>query len=315
MFGLALMGAVILARASYFVEARLRGSGSAHTIRVRRLLSMARRTTERMNTPHRYSLARSLSTLLFLLAPTFARAADEAPDVAGAQQAVARGDDRAALALVSGELLGDVRAVPLLNELAIAAAGKGRLEEAVVRLEAALATAPGYQQVYENLHAVRRALALQAYRRSLDLPVSNAPPPPLASIPADARLLPPLPVGDAVVAPFDPGAPERFVAAWAAAWAAQDADGYLAAYAPGYFDPATGSRADWERLRRERVTSPAFIEIALEAVEVRRFGRDGAVVEFQQRYRSNTFSDRTTKVLVLRAGPDGWRIQREYAVR
>ena len=267
-----------------------------------------------MNTPYRYSLTRSLSTLLFLLAPSFARAADEAPDVAGAQQAVAQGDDRAALALVSGELLGDVRAVPLLNELAIAAAGKGRLEEAVVRLEAALATAPGYQQVYENLHAVRRALALQAYRRSLDLPMSDAPPP-LASIPADARLLPPLPVGDAAVAPFDPGAPERFVAAWAASWAAQDADDYLAAYAPGYFDPATGSRADWERLRRERVTSPAFIEIALEAVEVRRFGRDGAVVEFQQRYRSNTFSDRTRKVLVLRAGPDGWRIQREYAVR
>lgn len=268
-----------------------------------------------MNKLYGRSLTRSISTLLLFSAFSFAQAGDEAPDVAGAQRAVAQGDDGAALALVSGELRGDVRAVPLLNELAIAAAAKGRLEEAVARLEAALATAPGYRQVYENLRAIRRAIALQAYRTSLDLPASDAPPPPLASIPADARLLPGPLTGDTALATVDPGAPERFVAAWAAAWAAQDADGYLAAYAPGYFDPASGSRADWERLRRERVTAPAFIKIALEAVEVRRFGLDGAVVEFQQRYRSNSFGDRTRKVLVLRAGPDGWRIQREYAVR
>ena len=268
-----------------------------------------------MNKLYEHALARPLSLLLFVLASPAADAADGAPDIAGAQQALAQGDDRAALELVNGELRGDLRAVPLLNELAIAAAAEGRLDEAVVRLEAALATAPGYRQVYDNLRAIRRAIALQAYRRSLDLPVSDAPPPPLASIPADADLLPVPRAVDDDVEPFDPGTPERFVAAWAAAWAAQDADGYLAAYAPGYFDPASGSRAAWERLRRERVTAPAFIEVALEALEVRRFGLDGAVVEFQQRYRSDTFGDRTRKVLVLRAGPDGWRIQREYAVR
>ncbi|MCH2098787.1 MAG: hypothetical protein MK142_10390 [Pseudomonadales bacterium] len=55
-----------------------------------------------MNKLYGHSLTRSTSTLLLLLAFSFARAGDEAPDVAGAQRAVAQGDDGAALALVSG---------------------------------------------------------------------------------------------------------------------------------------------------------------------------------------------------------------------
>lgn len=241
------------------------------------------------------------------MAPVSAQALIDAQDLA----AQGRGD--AALALLGGAVDGDPRATPLLNELAIAAARAERLEEARATLERALATAPVYARLYDNLLAVKQAIALSAYRESLDLPADGDPTLGLRSIPAGTDPVPRIEPPDDD--PVDPGPPEAFVRRWADAWQRQDVPAYLDAYVPGYVDAPAGDHASWRALRRERVGGPAFIEIELDGLEVRRPGPAVALVEFDQRYRSDTFADRTRKLLLLRAGPEGWRIQREYSVQ
>lgn len=100
------------------------------------------------------------------------------------------------------------------------------------------------------------------------------------------------------------------VHAWAGAWSAQDVDSYLAFYA-GSFRPEGGaSRDQWAAGRRERVSRPSSIEVAVEIVETR-LEEEAAEVTFIQSYRSDRFSDRVRKRLRLVQVDGTWRIERE----
>ncbi len=99
--------------------------------------------------------------------------------------------------------------------------------------------------------------------------------------------------------------------AWAAAWAAQRVDNYLAFYALD-FEPAAGqTRAAWTADRRLRITRPQSITISIEALELRVIGPDRAQASFVQHYRSDTFSDTVYKRLELIWDRDDWYILRE----
>ena len=102
------------------------------------------------------------------------------------------------------------------------------------------------------------------------------------------------------------------VEAWAAAWAGQRADDYLAFYGAG-FEPADGvSRAAWEGIRRQRLAAPSFIRISLALLEVERPAAERATARFVQSYESDRFSDTVTKSLEMARTPDGaWKIVRE----
>ncbi len=97
---------------------------------------------------------------------------------------------------------------------------------------------------------------------------------------------------------------------WAAAWAAQDVERYLAFYART-FQPTDGSsRDDWAAVRRSRLTAPSSIEVEIGKAETSI--EAGAVeVTFLQSYRSDRFSDRVRKQLRLVLEDGAWKIERE----
>jgi len=100
---------------------------------------------------------------------------------------------------------------------------------------------------------------------------------------------------------------EKTVRAWAEAWSARDADAYLAFYGEG-FKPPGNDRAAWENQRRERVTRPEYIKVAVEQLRVRMSGDELARASFRQRYESNLLRSSGSKTLTLAWEGDAWKI-------
>lgn len=102
----------------------------------------------------------------------------------------------------------------------------------------------------------------------------------------------------------------KTVSAWSKAWSARDVNAYLAFYASD-FEPAQGkSRADWETERSARILGKSSISVKVEEPMVSVSG-ETATVKFRQHYQSGTFSDQTSKELVLRREGGAWKIKRE----
>ncbi|MDZ4251557.1 MAG: TolC family outer membrane protein [Sulfuritalea sp.] len=103
------------------------------------------------------------------------------------------------------------------------------------------------------------------------------------------------------------------VQAWAAAWSAQAFAAYADFYAPS-FVPADGSSRDsWAQQRQQRLSRPARVVVEVSNLRFRQMAKDVAIAEFEQHYRSDSYSDKTRKVLkwVRRGGQ--WLIQQETA--
>lgn len=234
------------------------------------------------------------------------------------------------------------------NNLAVLYAGQGDYEKARDALEAALATHPSYATAHENLGDIYAALAGAAYNRALALDESNqmlrrklslinqldnsaasttemaaAPKAqvaaPAAAAPAAVTPAAPAPAAASAPAPaaaIDPdtrAALERALGAWAEAWAKQDANAYLAAYADNFVPEGGLSRSAWEAQRRERISSPKRIRIATKDLQFKATGEKQAQVSFRQEYESDTFADVTAKVVDMTLTAGGWKIVREYA--
>lgn len=101
---------------------------------------------------------------------------------------------------------------------------------------------------------------------------------------------------------------------WANAWAAQDVDGYINAYAAGYQPSANMSHNAWRDQRHDRLTKPTFIKVTLSDVQTRLTDKTTAQVTFNQRYQSNTYQDSTTKQLTLERMGNAWRITDERSL-
>ncbi len=104
---------------------------------------------------------------------------------------------------------------------------------------------------------------------------------------------------------------DAVVDAWSSAWTDQDVEAYLSHYSRN-FKPAGGlSRSDWEAQRRERVSAPRFIRVAIAGLESERVGERRARATFDQSYRSDRFGDEVRKVLVLVWEEGAWKILEE----
>ena len=110
------------------------------------------------------------------------------------------------------------------------------------------------------------------------------------------------PAGDAEVL--------QVVNAWAAAWSKKDVDAYLAFYAKNFKTPGGESRADWEAGRRQRISAPKSISVAISAPKVTIEG-DNATVSFRQSYRSDVIKSDGGKTLVLARAGGRWQIVQE----
>lgn len=102
----------------------------------------------------------------------------------------------------------------------------------------------------------------------------------------------------------------QMVQAWAKAWSAQKVNDYLSFYAPD-FRPPRGSRADWEKSRRERVSAPKQISVEVSSFKVAVTDDTHASVTFRQHYKADTLNSATTKTLVLVKSGEKWLIQQE----
>lgn len=215
------------------------------------------------------------------------------------------------------------------NNLAVIYASQGQYDKARAALEQSIRTHPSYATAYENLGDVYAKLASQAYDKALKLDSANAgaqnklalvrdltgrlPP---AAAPATVALAATAPKPAPAAKPAPKAAPAgddvlEAVNAWAQAWSRKDVDAYLAFYAKDFNTPKGEARADWEKQRRQRILAPKSIAVSIEAARVSRDG-DAAKVTFRQDYKSDAFSTRSAKTLVMVRSEDGrWRIRQE----
>ena len=103
------------------------------------------------------------------------------------------------------------------------------------------------------------------------------------------------------------------VRAWAGAWSKQDVDAYLAFYAKDFKTPKGETRAEWEAARKQRISTPKKIEVAVDSPKVTLKGDNGAVVSFRQAYRSDGLKINGNKTLHLVRSDGRWLIQQERA--
>ena len=104
---------------------------------------------------------------------------------------------------------------------------------------------------------------------------------------------------------------EAAVRAWAGAWSAQDVLRYLDAYSADFSPPRGLGLEAWKAERHQRLTTPEYIRVEIEELEVSTATPTVAEVAFRQSYSSNTFSDRVIKTLTLVLEEGRWKIARE----
>ncbi len=115
----------------------------------------------------------------------------------------------------------------------------------------------------------------------------------------------------AVPSPEDPA---QFLGRWAAAWSAQDVEGYLAFYSADFIPGGGLNYDEWVRQRRQRLQQPEEILVTLKDVDVRRDTDDVLQLEVVQEYRSERYSDLTRKLFDLRHQDGSWKIERERSL-
>ena len=141
-----------------------------------------------------------------------------------------------------------------------------------------------------------------------------APPKPAAEKPAAEKPAAVKPAAEKPAPAADPATEVlQAVTGWAKAWSSRDVDAYLAHYAASFQPPQGQSRAEWEKLRRARVSSPKWIKVGIGSPKVTMQGADKATVTFRQAYRSDTFKATGSKTLVLIKSDGRWLIQDEDA--
>lgn len=233
---------------------------------------------------------------------------------------------------------------PYIN-LAVLEAARGNYQAASEALTAALGTSPTYAAVHRNLNAVYAQMARSAFAKAIDADVNNPVrgermmlieqlgeaqsrwpaeraiargAPQQAAMRSVSTALVPEDVPPPRSTGMDPNAVEKILASvqgWQRAWSSRDVEGYLGFYGHHFSPPAGLSRRGWEARRRQRISTPSFIELTISDPSVEMVANDRARVSFVQIYRSNTFAGRTRKILWMARAPEGWKIVRELTPR
>ena len=110
------------------------------------------------------------------------------------------------------------------------------------------------------------------------------------------------------------GSPDEVLNAvkgWASAWSNNDVAGYLAYYAADFKPGAGQSRADWEKLRSERIAKPRKIEVIVQSPTVEFTDAGRATVSFRQTYRSGNLRQSSNKKLYMVKADGKWLIEQE----
>ena len=103
------------------------------------------------------------------------------------------------------------------------------------------------------------------------------------------------------------------VLAWASAWSNQKVESYLDFYAQDFKTPKGEAREQWEAARRQRISAPKKIDVAIESPKVVLKGANDAVINFRQVYRSDNLKVNSNKTLIMVRRDGRWVIQQERA--
>jgi len=103
---------------------------------------------------------------------------------------------------------------------------------------------------------------------------------------------------------------EKIIKDWAAAWSSRDVAAYLAFYAANFAPPQGMTRPAWEALRKQRLSAPEYIRVAVSDFKIQRNG-NRASATFRERYESNILKVNTGKALTLELQDEVWKIVAE----
>ncbi len=105
----------------------------------------------------------------------------------------------------------------------------------------------------------------------------------------------------------------RTVADWAKAWSSKDTGKYLSFYAGDFKTPNGETRAAWETSRRERISTPKFIQVGVRIKTILFTDSEHATVQFHQSYRASHLNASGNKTMKLVKSGDKWLIREEYS--
>lgn len=114
-------------------------------------------------------------------------------------------------------------------------------------------------------------------------------------------------VANPVMVTVDPTVIQQTLEAWASAWSTQSAEQYFLYYDVAYRPPGM-SRKRWETQRVDRIKKPEWIRVSLGDYSIEPIEEKRVRVEVEQRYQSNSYSDKGRKEFILIETEQGWRI-------
>lgn len=119
----------------------------------------------------------------------------------------------------------------------------------------------------------------------------------------------------AAVAKPNPAEITDTLEAWARAWSAKDVAAYLSFYAPDFKTPGGEPRAEWEKVRKQRVSAPKSIVLTVESPKVSVVSNEQVSVAFRQSYRSDIVTASVSNKVLVMVKVDGrWLIQQENSL-
>ena len=105
----------------------------------------------------------------------------------------------------------------------------------------------------------------------------------------------------------------RTITDWAKAWSSKDTGKYLSFYAVDFKTPNGETRAAWEAIRRERISTPKFIHVGVLIKTISFTDSEHATVRFRQSYRASHLNASDNKTMRLVSSGGKWLIQEEYS--
>src|SRR5256885_1020929 len=150
--------------------------------------------------------------------------------------------------------------------------------------------------------AAKAAMAKVATAQSAEVKPAAEPAKSTAAKPAEKAARPEEGDGAAVL---------QTVLAWASAWSSQKVESYLAFYAQDFKTPKGEAREQWEAARKQRISAPKKIDVAIESPKVILKGADDAVINFRQVYQSDSLKVNSKKTLIMVRRDGRWVIQQE----
>jgi len=106
---------------------------------------------------------------------------------------------------------------------------------------------------------------------------------------------------------------------WRAAWAARDIPAYFNAYAADFTPVRPGSKGRriwslgaWKTYKIRVISNKTYIHLRLSNIRIEILGHgERARVRFLQFFDSNNYSSQDEKEIILKNGPEGWKIVQE----